>query len=80
MQPELEPGPPPDEIEKRIRIGCGAILGIIPGLWIGIGLLGLRAGWRWACVAAVAAVFAFLALRYGDRFWLAVLRALRGAP
>ena len=78
MQPELETGPPPDELEKRIRLGCGAIFGIIVGLWIGIGVLGLRAGWRWACVAVVATAFAFLAVRYGDRFWLAVLRALRG--
>jgi hypothetical protein len=47
-------------------------------LWIGIGLLGLRAGWRWACVVVVAAAFAFLSLRYGNRFWLGVVRLFRG--
>jgi hypothetical protein len=78
MQPELEPDPPPDELEKRIRLGCGAMFGIIVGLWIGIGVLGLRAGWRWACVAVLAAAFAFLSVRYGNRFWFGVLRALRG--
>jgi hypothetical protein len=74
MEPKLEPDPPPDELEKRIRLGCGAVFGIIPGLWIAVGLLGLRAGWRWACVAAVAGLFAFFSLRYGHRFWFGVLR------
>lgn len=77
MEPELEPDPPPDALEKRIRIGCGAIFGIIPGLWIGIGLLGLRAGWRWVCVAVVASAFAFFSLRYGNRFWFGVLQFFR---
>ena len=74
MEPELEPDPPPDAMEKRIRIGCGAVFGIIPGLWVAVGLLGLRTGWRWACIAAVAAIFAFFSLRYGNRFWFGVLR------
>lgn len=73
-EPKLEPDPPPDALEKRIRIGCGAVFGIIPGLWIAIGLLGLRAGWRWACIAIVAAACAYFSLRYGDRFWFGVLR------
>lgn len=41
---KLEEDPPPDELEKRIRIGCGALFGIIPGLWFAVGILGLRAG------------------------------------
>lgn len=77
---KLEEDPPPDDLEKRIRIGCGALFGIIPGLWLAIGIVGLRAGWRWACVAAVAAMFAYFSLRYGNRFWFGVLQFFRRAP
>jgi len=30
----LQPDPPPDAYEKKIRIGCGALFGICVGLYV----------------------------------------------
>lgn len=74
MEDEL----PPDTYEKKVRIGCGVVTGIVVGLFFGIGELGLTAGWLWAFAGFVAVVFALLALRYGDRFWLGLLEFFHG--
>jgi uncharacterized membrane protein len=69
---------PPDALEKKIRIGCGALAGVALGASIGIAFLGLKAGAFWVFVGVAALAFALLAVRYGDRFWLGLMEALRG--
>ena len=68
--------PPPDDLEKRIRFGCGFIVGAILGF---IGTLlafpdhlpgSLLVG------AGVALLFGVLAVRYGDRFWYGLRHVL----
>lgn len=67
-------GPPVDALEKRIRIGCGFVAGPTVGLFSGFVTLNLVAGPLWAFAIAWAALFAFLAMRYGDRFRVWLLR------
>ncbi|HEU4655414.1 MAG TPA: hypothetical protein VFS47_15610 [Steroidobacteraceae bacterium] len=64
---------PPDRLEKKIRLGCGGVAGLVIGL--GCGLLGLDLkGWfLWLFVAVLVAAFARLALKQGDRFWLELM-------
>ncbi len=60
----------PDTMEKGIRLGCGAALGVV---------LGASTAWYYTdlesvtpfvlTVVAFAVVFALLALVWGDRFW-----------
>jgi uncharacterized membrane protein len=68
---------PADALEKKIRIGCGALAGLAVGASVGIVALGLRAGALWAFVGLAVMVFAFLALRWGDRFWLHLIGVIR---
>lgn len=75
---DLQPDPPPDALEKKIRIGCGAAFGIFVGLYVAAMWVGVRSGWAWAFMFVGAVVFARAALIYGHRFWFGVLRALRG--
>jgi len=68
----------PDRLEKKIRVGCGLFAGIVVGAATGLVWFGLRAGALWVFVGFAAVVFAVLALRYGDRFWLELIDGLRG--
>jgi uncharacterized membrane protein len=68
----------PDALEKKIRVGCGLIAGVVVGATTGLVWLGLRAGSLWAFVGIAAVVFAVLALRYGDRFWLELIEGFKG--
>lgn len=70
---------PPDALEKKIRIGCGATAGVLLGSIVGFVFLGLKAGALWAFVGVAVLTFAALALNYGDRFWVSLMEALRGA-
>jgi len=70
MEDEL----PPDGSEKKIRIGWGAVAGIAVGLLFGFAELGLVGGWLRVFTGIAAVVFAMFALRYGDRFWLGLLK------
>ena len=76
MEDEL----PPDALEKKIRMGCGAVAGIVVGLLFGFAGLGLVAGWLWAFTGFITVAFALLALRYGDRFWFRLLEIFRELP
>jgi hypothetical protein len=67
---------PPDDLEKKIRLGCGAVAGIAFGLCAGFIALELAAGWTWLLAAVVGVILALLALRFGDRFWLWLIRCL----
>ena len=66
--------PPIDAFEKRIRLGCGVIAGLVFGLFVGFLYLNLVAGPLFAFATALAAVFGVLAVRYGDEFWKWLLR------
>jgi hypothetical protein len=67
----------PDALERKVRVGCGALLGLVVALLL---LL------QWAYLSMGAMVFillvsvgtcAWLALRYGDEFWREMLKAIR---
>jgi len=74
----LQPDPPPDAYEKKIRIGCGALLGICVGLYVAVLLLELEFGWTCVVVVLVAAVCARMALVHGHGFWFNLLHIIRG--
>ena len=74
---DLQPDPPPDALEKRIRIGCGSVFGIAVGLYAAALWVGLKSSWLWAFVLVGAVVFARVALVYGHRFWFNLLVVLR---
>jgi hypothetical protein len=62
---------------RRVRFVCGALLGLLFGLWLHlyVGPFGLL----FAVVVATgsATVCGVLAVRYGDAFWHSVMSALR---
>jgi hypothetical protein len=66
--------PPIDALEKKIRLGCGLIVGLVVGLFVGFLSLNLVAGPLFVFAIALAALFGVLAVRYGDRFWVWILR------
>lgn len=66
--------PPIDALEKKIRLGCGVIAGLVVGLFVGFLSLNLVAGPLLAFAIALAALFGVLAMRYGDKFWEWLLR------
>jgi hypothetical protein len=66
--------PPIDALEKKIRLGCGLLTGLAVGLFTGFLTLNLVAGRLWAFALTLGVLFAFLAVRYGDRFWIWLLR------
>lgn len=66
--PEIVFAPEPDPLEKKIRIGCGSVFGLVAGFvaglvyWptaVGIGIF----------VSFSAIGCAWMALKLGDRFW-----------
>jgi hypothetical protein len=65
----MDTEPPIDSMEKNIRLGCGAVFGIGVGLLTGVIALGLTAGLSWFVAIVSGAICAFLALRFGNRFW-----------
>jgi len=66
--------PPIDALEKKIRLGCGLIAGLVVGLFFGVLTLNLVAGPLFAFAIVLAVLFGVLAVRYGDRFWMWILR------
>jgi hypothetical protein len=66
--------PPIDAFEKKIRLGCGVIAGLVAGLFVGFVSLNLVAGPLFVFALALAALFGVLAVRYGDEFWKWLLR------
>ncbi len=66
----------PDPLEKKIRFGCGFLFGLVFG-FLGTGRVMYRVMYRYnsaeivvTCAVIVAFVCGWLALKYGDRFWL----------
>ena len=69
----------PDPIEKKIRFGCGFLVGLIIGF-----LEFARITYRYdsggliiSLAVILALVCGWLALKYGDRFWEEALRRCR---
>jgi hypothetical protein len=69
------PQPPrvPDRTELVVRFGCGAIVGLLCGLFVGVGLLFVFPGiWSFVVIAIVLGtpvLYGMLAMKLGDRFW-----------
>jgi hypothetical protein len=63
---------PPDTQEKRIRFGCGFVMGLVVGAYMAIHLA-LYNGYYFVAVLVLTALgCALAAAKSGDRFWLAV--------
>jgi hypothetical protein len=77
MDSGLQPDPPPDAYEKKIRIGCGALLGICIGLYAAAIWFELKSAWAWVLAAACAVFFARMELVHGHHFWFNLLRIVR---
>jgi hypothetical protein len=57
------------EIEKRIRFGCGSLLGALLGFAFGMHWLGYSGGVFLLLLVGHVLICGWLATRYGDRFW-----------
>jgi hypothetical protein len=64
-----EEGPSRDGFRTGVRLGCGGLLGLLLGLACAF-RLAAEDGPRLALVTGVSVLlFAFLAWRFGERFW-----------
>jgi hypothetical protein len=70
----LIPPPEPDRLEKFVRFGCGSAAGAVIGL-AACAQISDAPDWRWLlAIGAAAIVCGFLALRFGDDSWRALLK------
>ena len=67
----------PDALDKGIRFGCGFLAGALIAFFILIQMVAHLSGAFWVAVVGSALVFAFIAMRYGDGAWEALVRFLR---
>lgn len=72
----MDDGHEPDSCEKGIRFGCGFLAGTVVAFFFLISGVAAFSGIFWAEVFGVALIFAYLAMRYGDRAWHSLLRVL----
>ena len=68
----MNDNPEPDSFEKRLRFGCGFVLGAVVAFFVIARVATVFTDTSWAVIAGVAVVFGFLAMRYGDAFWRGV--------
>ena len=60
----------PDKLEKVIRFGCGALIGLAIGLLIALRLIfSIELGIAAIISVALAVVCGLLAVKHGDEFW-----------
>ena len=64
----------PDPLETVVRFVCGALAGAIVGFWTGLRIELSSFLALLAITGAFCLVFAFCAVRYGDDFWISLLR------
>jgi hypothetical protein len=64
-----------DVMETKIRAACGALAGTLLGAFGGLLFLGPSSAVFFTTLA-LAFAFAFLAVRFGDAFWLSLSRAM----
>jgi CHASE2 domain-containing sensor protein len=67
----------PDAFERRVRLVCGGILGLVLGVLVCLYVRPLSMPMNLGVVLASVVACAFGALRYGDKFWIAVIQAFR---
>jgi hypothetical protein len=60
---------PPDALEKRIRFGCGFLLGLLVATGITLRVLAVNGYYGAAIFVSCGVIFGFLAMKYGDEFW-----------
>ena len=68
IEPPGQPKPPGDPLERRLRIGCGSLIGLALALMTSAYLWRSWTGFLVTALLA-AAVCSWLALRHGDRFF-----------
>jgi hypothetical protein len=68
--------PSPDHTARCAHLGCGALFGLLAGVFTGFSLWGalddiyqLSLGWIIGIALVSVVVCAGLAFRYGERFW-----------
>jgi Na+-driven multidrug efflux pump len=66
-----------DRLEFWVRFVCGALFGLLVGLYIAFNLLEGPVVVALGITLGVALGFGVAAVRYGDRFWQRTLRILR---
>jgi uncharacterized membrane protein YccC len=77
----MNDGPTNDPFERRLRFGCGALLGVVLGFSFIVHELPESTGRTWLAVIAVAALFfGLLSRRYGDSFWYWVSKWVHWRP
>ena len=67
----------PDNLERNIRFGCGALLGIFVAILSATSIAYNSLGTFAAISFAFAFLFGLFAMAYGDRFWEYILKSLR---
>ena len=60
---------PPDNIEKGIRFGCGAVAGVALAITSMLSISIVKGWYLVAFVCIWAVVCGVAAMRYGDKFW-----------
>lgn len=66
--PEIILSPKPDALEMKVRIGCGSLFGLFFGVLAGLYWWPTAVGLV-LFVAACVVLCAWMALKFGDRFW-----------
>ena len=63
---------PPDRLEKRIRFGCGFLFGLLVAGAITrlLSVFTVNGYYGLAVFVGAGVAFGWLAMRYGDEFWL----------
>ncbi len=60
----------PDNLEKVIRFGCGALIGLAIGFLITLRfILSIELGFAAVISVALAGICGLLAVKHGDEFW-----------
>lgn len=62
---------------RRVRFICGAVLGLMLGLWLHLHIGPFNLVLTVVVAIVSAAACGVLAMRYGDAFWRSVISALR---
>lgn len=68
----------PDNLEKGIRFGCGGLIGMFIGLYLGLNFLFEDNIIVFILTDAILIVVCgFMAMKQGDRFWLSLKNWLK---
>jgi uncharacterized membrane protein len=63
----------PSNTEKVTRIGCGALFGVFSGIYLAFRLTLSSSGMTVAVIVGAVLICGFLAFKYGDEFWQAII-------